>query len=501
MTSQLQAPAGGLPPTVPADDALAPTRTDGALAPVSTDGAPAAIPTAGGPLCELAAMLPGQVLVPGDPGWEEARRGWVLNVDQQPRAVVTVLDEEDVVAVVRWAARSTMSVSVQPVGHGATTAVDGTVLLRTRGLRGIVVDPQRRVARVGAGVKWGELLAATAEHGLTGLAGSSPDPSVVGFSVSGGLSWFGRAYGLAGHSILAVELVDAAGEVHRVTATSDPDLFWAVRGGGGDFGVVTAMEVALHPAPHVYGGRLLWPMEMARPVLRAFRDITRTAPDELTLWAHLLRLPPTPDIPEPLRGGSFVTVEATYLGSAQDAEALLEPLRRVPARWLDTMGTVPLSELGGIVAEPLDPMPAMETSGLLRDLEDAAIDRLLATVGPGTGSPLAAVQLRHLGGALARGRADDGPSGAVTEPYQLFCVGVPVSPEVARAVELALASVTDALADHLTGRTFFTFLSADPDVRRAFAPSALERLQEVKRRVDPRGVIRSNRPVLGIDGA
>jgi hypothetical protein len=443
---------------------------------------------------ELATLLPGQVFDARHPDWAQLSSAWTLQVAQQPRAVVAATDEEDVVATVQWARRHRLTVSAQPVGHGATTALNGTVLVRTRGLRDISVDPVSRVARVGAGVKWGELLAATAPYGLTGLAGSSPDPSVVGFSLGGGLSWFGRAHGLAAHSIVAVELVDASGELRRVTAMSDPDLFWALRGGGGDFGIVTAMEIALYPAPHVYGGRLLWPIEMARPVLTVFRRITGTAPESLTLWAHLLRFPPFPEIPEPLRGGSFVSVDVAHLGSAEEAEALLAPLRALPALRTDSLGTVPLAELGGICAEPVDPMPIMEMSGLLRDVDDVAIDRLLAVAG-GAQSPLLVVQIRHLGGALARGNEDDGPAGAIEDPYHLFCLGVPVSPEVTAAVTSSFGAIREALAEHLTGRRTFNFLADNDDPTSALSQSALTRLAAVKQAVDPDARFRSNRPV------
>jgi hypothetical protein len=445
----------------------------------------------------LAALLPGQVSVPGDADWDQTHLAWTRSVDQQPVAVVHVYDADDVVAAVRTAIDAGLTVAAQPVGHGATTAITGTILLRTRGMQEISVDTENRIARVGAGVKWGELLAVTAPHGLTGLAGSSPDPSVTGFTVSGGLSWFGRAHGLAAHSIRAVELVDAAGDLRRITADSDPDLFWAVCGGGGDFGIVTAIEVAVYPAPHVYGGRLMWPIEMAYPVLKAFQQVTATAPDELTLWTHLLRFPPLPELPEFLRGGSFVSVEATFLGSAEDAEELLAPFRTIPAVHLDTMGTVPADHLGEICAEPVDPMPAAEWSRLMTDFDDETLAALLAEVGHEATTPLMIVQIRHLGGALARGRAGDGPSGAVAEPYQLFALGVPMFPELAAALEMAFVGLQVALDGHLSERTFFTFLGSDSDPSRAFAPGGLDRLREIKRAVDPHGVIRSNRPVLG----
>jgi hypothetical protein len=469
---------------------------EGASTMTATLSALSTVSTADAAICELSDRLPGRVSVPGDAEWDEAQLAWSRLVDQRPIAVVHVRDAEDVVTSVRCAIAHGLTVAAQPVGHGATTAITGTVLLRTRGLREISVDPRRRIARVGAGVKWGELLEVTAEHGLTGLAGSSPDTTVTGFSVSGGLSWFGRAHGLAAHSIRAVDLVDATGELRRVSAASDPDLFWAICGGGGDFGIVTAIEVALYPAAHVYGGRMLWPIEMAWPVLRAFRDIAATAPDELTMWAHLLRFPPLPELPEFLRGGSFVSVDSAYLGSAEDGAALLARLREIPALHMDTMGTVPLPALGGICSEPVDPMPAQEFSGLLADLDDAAIGRLLDVAGHQVHSPLVVVQVRHLGGAIARGSSFQGPSGAVIEPYQLFCLGLPVVPELGPAIEASLAAVNVALGDYLTGRTFFTFLGHDDDPSRAFSAEALERLQGVKRAVDPNGVIRSNRPVL-----
>ncbi|PKW28196.1 FAD-binding oxidoreductase [Phycicoccus duodecadis] len=459
-------------------------------------------PPAGGPapgpetaLCELEAVLPGQVLRPGGPGWESARRGWAVNVDQQPLAVVTVQDPEDVVAAVRCAGRHGLSVSTQPVGHGATTALTGTVLLRTGALQDLDVDVERRVARVGAGVKWGTLLAALEPTGLTALAGSSPDPSVVGFTLGGGLSWFSRALGLCAHSTVAFDLVDARGVRRRISAASDPDLFWALRGGGGDFGVVLAVEVALHEAGPLLGGRLLWPLEMARPVLQAFRRITAEAPDELSLWAHLFRFPPLPELPELLRGRAFISVDLTFLGAPAELDGLLAPLRQLPVLVLDTVGRVPLSELGGIAAEPVDPMPTQEYSELLRTLDAATVDRLVDAAGAGVELPLAVVQIRHLGGALARATTEDGPNGAVPEEYSVFCLGVPVAPGLPEAIDAAFDTVRAALGEQRAGRAFFNFLGHESDLGSTFSAPARERLRRVKAETDPSGLFRSNRPV------
>ena len=445
---------------------------------------------------ELRALLPGRVTGPSDPGWDSRRLGWALSVDQAPLAVVDVRDVQDVVTAVRTARAHGLAVAAQPVGHGATRALDGTILLRTRSLDEITVVPEERWARVGAGVKWGEVLAATEPFGLTGLPGSSPDPSVVGFTLGGGLSWFSRKHGLAAYGVRAVELVDAGGRAQRVTPATDPDLFWALRGGGGDFGIVTALEIDLHPVPQLQGGRLLWPMELARPVLRAYRRLTAEAPDELSAWAQLFRFPPTPDVPEPLRGGAFVSVDVTFLGSTEVLAGLLAPLREIPALVADTVAELPLSRLGDVAAEPVDPMPVRELSGRLSDLDDADLDRLVDAVGAATHCPLAVVQLRHLGGALRRADAEDGPQGAICEQYQVFCLGVPVVPELVPAIDDGFAAVRSALAERWTGRTSYNFLGDSDDPRRAFTAGALERLRRVKATVDPEGTFRANRPVL-----
>jgi len=443
----------------------------------------------------LVEALPGQVTLPADPNYDADRHGFAVAVDQRPLAVVHVQDAQDVVTAVRYAIEHGMTVSAQPVGHGATLATNGTILLRTRALQQIHVDPEQRIARVGAGVKWGEVLAVTSEYGLTGLAGSNSDPSVAGFSLSGGLSWFGRKHGVAAHSILAVEIVDAQGNLRTVTADSDPDLFWAIRGAGGDFGVVTAIEVQLYPAPQVYGGRIMWPIEMARPVLRAWHAITQHAPDELTMWTHILRFPPVDFLPEPIRGKNFVSVEFTYLGPDEAAEALIAPLRELPAVYIDATGYYPVANLSDICQEPTTPMPTIEWSELLTDLDVETIDKIVDAAGADAPSALTVLQFRHLGGALARGTAEQGPNAAIDEPYVVFTLGVPMVPELVPAIEASTAAVQQAVADKRSGRTFYTFLGADSDVTRAFPAESLARLREIKQDADPNGVFRSNRPV------
>ena len=181
-------------------------------------------------------------------------------------------------------------------------------------MRGIEIDPVNRTARVEAGVVWAEVAEAAGQYGLAALAGSSPDVGVVGYTLGGGLSWLGRRYGLAASNVVSVEIVTADGAIRRIDAETDPDLFWAVRGGGGSFGAVTAIEFALFPVAEVYAGVMLWPIERASEILHAWREWTAEMPDDMTTVGRLLQLPPIPDIPEPLRGRSFVAVQAFYLG-------------------------------------------------------------------------------------------------------------------------------------------------------------------------------------------
>ena len=348
------------------------------------------------PSCRAACLLP------ESPGWHRARLGWTVNVDQHPIAVVTVQDAEDVVAAVTCAARHGLSVSAQPVGHGATTALTGTVLLRTGALQDITVDVERRVARVGAGVKWGTLLAALEPTGPMALAGSSPDPSVVGFTLGGGLSWFSRALGLTAHSVVAYEIVDAEGHAAPgVTGHATRTCSGRCAAGAATSGSSSRSRSCSTDVGPIVGGRMLWPLEMARPVLRAFRQITADAPDELTLWAHLFRFPPMPELPELIRGRSFVSVDLTFLGSETEADRLVSRSGSCPRR-SSTRSGVPLSQLGGIAAEPVDPMPTQEYAELLHGLDDATLDRLVDAAGAGADLPLTVVQIRHLGGALAR---------------------------------------------------------------------------------------------------
>jgi hypothetical protein len=445
---------------------------------------------------DLRRVVAGRVHGPGDAGWDEVRRPWNVAVEQRPLAVVEVADAEDVRHAVRWAADHDRQVTAQPVGHGARDHLDQVLLLRTRALNDIKIDLAARTATVGAGVKAGELLAALSGTGLTFLAGSSPDPTVVGMTLGGGMSWFGRRYGQAANAIEAVELVDGMGRAREVTRASDPELFWALRGGGGDFGIVTSLRIRLFPAREIYGGQLMWPATRLAAVLTAFREITADAPDTLTLWLHRLQFPPLPELPEALRGNTFVTVSLTHLGSATEAESLIAPLRAIPGPVLGQLGPVALEDLGQVASEPVHPMPTMQHSFLLGDLGEDVIDGIVEQVGADSGSPLMMLKVMHLGGAFSRVSELAGASGEIAEPYLLFALGVPRSPDAAAAIGGAFGRLQARLRDHTLGRTVPNFMGAGHDLDQVWPAGVRGKLAEIKRRVDPMYTIRSNRPVL-----
>ncbi|GAA5031670.1 FAD-binding oxidoreductase [Actinopolymorpha pittospori] len=428
----------------------------------------------------LRSVVRGRVLLPEDTGFDAAHRPWNLAVEQPVAAVVEAADADDVAALVRYSRSAGLGIATQPNGHGATGRTNGAILLRTGRMDTLQIDPDGCRARIGAGVPTGAVQAAAAPYGLTGLPGSSPVVSVTGVALGGGLSWFGRTYGWVADSVTAFDIVDAEARQRHVTADTDPDLFWALRGGGGDYAIVTNLEVSLHPARRLFGGRMLWDALHAPYVMEAYRQITTTAPDELTVWMDLLHFPGS----DPM-----VAVDATYLGDACEARDLLSPLEDLPRPLSDSRRTMSVAELGSITAEPTDPGPGMSRCELLTDLDDATVKTLLAE----PIAPLLSAQIRHLGGAFTR--PSDSPHGPLSEPYALYLFGVPSDPATADAVTAKQRALADSLP--VSGRKPLTFLNPTETLADAFTPATLARLRSVKRRRDPHNLLRSNFPVGG----
>ena len=436
------------------------------------------------------------IVMPHDESWDEARLAWNLAVDQQPAAVALPESARDVGAIVRWARERGLRVAPQGTGHNAHPlgSLAHTVLLKTERMRGVAIDARAQRARVEAGVLWAEVTEAAAQHGLAALAGSSPDVGVVGYTLGGGISWLSRRYGLAANSVTAIELVDAEGEPVRADADQNADLFWALRGGGGSFGVVTALEFALYPITDVHAGVLFFPLERGAEVLRAWRRWVDTVPDDVTSVGRFLQFPPLPALPEHLRGRSFAVIEAASLLGQDASDELLRPLRELGPQ-LDTFATIPAHALDRLHMDPEQPVPGAGDGMVLSDLNDAAIDALVQTAGAGSHSPLFSVELRHAGGALARKVPGGGAVSSVNGSFLLFAVGMAPTPEAGTAVKAQVELVQNALAPWDAGRAYSNFATKRERGERLFGDLTYRRLQTVKATVDPDDVFRSNHPV------
>jgi FAD/FMN-containing dehydrogenase len=438
----------------------------------------------------------GRVALPGDAGWDAARQAWNLFVDQHPAAVLFPESPADVAAAVRVAQAAGLSIAVQGTGHGAAALGDlgDAVLIRTSSMRGVQIDPSARRARVEAGAVWDEVVRPAVGHGLTALHGSSPDVGVVGYTLGGGIGWLARLYGLAASSVTAIELVTADGEQVRTDDDHDPDLFWGLRGGGTNFGVVTALELELFPLEHAYAGWLVWDWEHAQDVLDRWVEWTSTTPTGITSTARILRLPPLDAIPAPLRGRDLVVIEAAYVGSEESGARLLRPLRELQPE-LDTFATVPAGELARLHRDPEGPTPGIGSGGLVDELPPVAIDAFLAVAGPGSGSPLVSAELRQLGGALARPAPGGGALSHLDGAFAFFSVGVPGDDGATRAVEQRVADVGTALAPWGSGRVFSNFADKAEDARSMFTAETYNRLRALKTRMDPGGSFRASQVI------
>jgi FAD binding domain/Berberine and berberine like len=445
----------------------------------------------------LRQRLTGDFVTPEDSHWDEARLAWNLAVDQRPAAVALPETLDDIVEVVNYARANGLRVAGQSTGHNAhplAAGLEHTVLIKTHRMRAVQIDPDARVARVEPGTLWMDVTYPAGEYGLAPLAGSSPDVGVAGYVLGGGISWLGRKYGLATNSVIAIELVNAEGEVIRASAVENPDLFWALRGGGGSFGIVTAIEVGLFPVKDVYAGWLIFPMERAEEVLNAWRDWVDTVPDEVTSIGRLLQVPPLPTIPEPLRGRRLVVVEAAMIMDEAQASKLLKPLRKLGPE-MDTFATKPATELQELHMDPPQPVPGLGDHMLLRDLTRVGIEKTVQVAGADSTSPLLSVEFRHLEGALGRAEAGAGATASLDARFAMFAVGMTMDPVMTAAVRAYLPVVKDALARYDSGREYLNFAESRTDPRRLWTADGYRRLQQVKAEHDPLEIFRANHPV------
>ena len=439
----------------------------------------------------LRSRVRGPVYAAGDDGLAAEVAAWNVAVQHTPAVAVGATCAADVGEAVRWAVAHDLHVAVQATGHGPVRNAAGSLLITTRRMQGVHIDPERRVARVQAGVRWLQVMQAAAEYGLAGLCGSSSDVGVVGYTLGGGMGSLGRLHGFAADHVTAVEIVTADGRLRRVTADAEPELFWAVRGGKGNFGIVTALEFQLVPVPSLFGGGIFFSGDDAPALLHRFREWAPSLPEEVGTSIAILRVPDREELPPPLRGRTVVHLRFAYAGTDHArAEQLLSPMKVAGTTLLGYVGPLRTDEMDAIHMDPKEPMPGWEKGMLLRELPTQAIDALLAAAGPQLDIPLIMVELRLMGGAFGRPAA---VPDAVAGRSGAFSVGVigPAVPELARVVPAVGRGVLAALQPWAASEKLVNFLgevSGPDDVAAAFPPEVLARLRAVKAAVDPTDV-------------
>jgi hypothetical protein len=433
----------------------------------------------------------GRVWTPGDEGYETGRLSWHRAIDPLPAMVAEAADDRDVLAAVAAAREHGLPFAVQSTGHGTVTPADGALLLKTSRLSSVEVDPDWRVARVGAGARWSEVVEAAARYGLAPLSGTA-SVGVAGYTLGGGAGWLSRKYGYAADSLRQVELVTADARAVVANLDENGDLFWALRGGGGNFGVVTTLEFRLYPVDRMWGGMAFYSIDRAEETLAYYREWALAEPDELTTAVMLLQMPPDPAVPEPVRGKRVLAIRALYLGEAGDAEWVLDPL-------FDAAGTPlaggfrPMSfpETATITGPPPPPMALRQHIDLFGQLSDDLIDALLEP------SP-AGIEIRHWGGAMGRPSPDSGPIGHRHVPFSVVAGAPYAGPGGRDAVDSDMDRLASRLHPHATGGTFLNFLTDPTRTRSAYTPEDFQRLLDVKHVWDPDNVFGHNHNISAV---
>ncbi|WP_433782253.1 FAD-binding oxidoreductase [Actinomycetospora sp. CA-101289] len=387
----------------------------------------------------------------GDPAYAAAVAPFVTTLTPRPAAVVAARSPGDVVDAVRWAGAEGRPVTVQATGHQLLSDLGGSVLVSTRELDDVRIDPATRTAVVGGGAQWHQVIAAAAPHGLAPVCGSSSKVGVVGFCLGGGHGPLSRAFGTGADQVRRVRVVTADGTERDVDADREPDLFAALLGGKTGFGVVTEIEIALHPVTRLYGGGIFFPGEASPQLLHAWREWAGTLPVETSSSIALLRLPPDPALPPPLQGAFVTHLRFAHLGAASDGAALLAPMRAVAEPIADMVDEMPFAAIDAIHADPTEPMPIWDDSATLSALPAEAVDALLAVAGPGVETPLVMAELRQMGGAIARrpDREHDAVAGR-DAAFHLYALA-PMFPPMAAVAPAAARSVVDALRPWTVG--------------------------------------------------
>jgi UDP-N-acetylenolpyruvoylglucosamine reductase len=447
----------------------------------------------------LRGRLRGTLLQRDDKEYPEGCKAWNLNAHQHPALVVMAESAEDVLASVQFSRDTNTGVGVMATGHGVGTPCDGGLLINTSRMRGVKIDPASRTATVEAGALWKDVIPAAYAHGLAGLPGSAPHVGVVGYTLGGGFGYLGRKYGLNASGITAADIVTADGKRLRLSANEQTELFRALKGSVGNFGIVTSLTFRLYPITHVYGGAVFYPVENAPEALNLFARWTATLPDEVTAAFAFMNFPQLPLVPEVLRGKSVAIIRGCYCGEKPErGEALFRPVREELGKPIaDTFGVIPVTAMDTITKDPVDPINSFQYGGMLRDLSPEAIKTFVKLAGAGSESPLIFVEFRQLGGALKNDQSINLLS-KTTARFSMNAIGATLVPEAVEKLTAHLTRFAEETRPFLTGEVFVNLIEFNPSEDRvlsAYTPGDWELLVALKTKYDPLNIFRFNRNI------
>ena len=440
---------------------------------------------------QLRTVVSGPVLVRGDDDYVSEVAAQNTAVVHTPEVVVGAASEADVVAAVRAAKASGLPVRALATGHGSHKPVTDGLLVTTSRLDDLTIDPQSRIAHIGAGCRWAKVVEAAAEHGLAPITGSSGHVGAVGYLLGGGLGPLARTFGFSSDQARAFRVVVAAGEVVTADATENPDLFWALRGGKGGLGIVTSMQVALVELSMLYGGSLFFAAEHVPAVFRAWVDWTKTVPETVTSSVAIMRLPPLPFIPEPLRGKTVLSLRYAFVGAAAEGARLLQPMRDVAAAVIDGVESLPADKIGLIHNDPTEPGPVFDRGRMLTDIDQDFATALLDAVGPDQDVPIMVAELRHVGGATHRDVPEGSAVGGRCADYGLMLLGVPDPSLFEHVLPHVTHGILESLAPWSAAENNIHYLGGADDAAAyevCWPPHILARLAEVRATYDPDGL-------------
>jgi len=452
----------------------------------------------------LAAQVSGGVLTAADAGYDDARKVWNATVDRRPALIARCRTESDVEAAVRFAAARRMLLSVRSGGHhiAGNAVAEGGLMIDLSAMKTVTVDPDARTARVGAGALLADVDRATQAHGLAVPLGINSTTGVAGLTLGGGFGWLTRRHGMTVDNLLGATVVTADGTVHVVSATSEPDLFWALRGGGGNFGVVTSFEFRLHPVgPELYAGLVVYPFAQARAVLRAWRDFNVTAPDELSVWAVLRKAPPLPFLPTSAHGTDVVVLPLVHSGDVESGARAAAPVLGFGEPIASHLGPMPYAGF----QTAFDPLLTAGgrnywKSNNFSALGDDAIDVIIDAAAQSPG-PECEIFVAQLGGAMARVAPDATAFVGRDAHYIMNVHGRWSDPRDDDKVRSWARRSFAAVAPHATGSGYVNFLTEDEGERVAASYGANHaRLQALKTRYDPGNVFRMNLNIAPANG-